>query len=331
MSAAGDGLAQSLLSGCGISRPASPELPRRPAEAAGEMVQRESFELEELRLSQQKMPPAVDDDFAQLYSDEALYVKDGCTQCPPTCAATKTFLWQLTRAVFPFVLLCQLSARWCRRKLWMNEVKRQNTSKDTFVTVRLLAECATRLYHMVLVYIVLCNSTLVHNWLKSIFGSGGGTEQGAGLDLFAGRDPADIWVNKTDEPPSPYVDVALSETFYPLCVYLLLAALCAHEETSYPRRTRVEYSVETDSVLLRGVDLMKQLAAPKDRRVVSCSIDSTGKQTFGYEDTNGDLVPFQDDTHNAMIQSEREAVLAKDSPAGIVHEVADPRNQMRTF
>ena len=87
-----------------------------------------------------------------------------------------------------------------------------------------MAQMADPASHMVLVYIVLCNSALVHRWLKSTFGSGVGTEQGAGLDLFAGRDPTEspgIWMNKTDEAYSPYVDVALSETFYPLCVYLL--------------------------------------------------------------------------------------------------------------
>ena len=42
-----------------------------------------------------------------------------------------------------------------------------------------------------------------------------------------------------DDPPiyqqqnHAYVDVAISETFYPLWVFLLLAALFAHEETSY--------------------------------------------------------------------------------------------------
>lgn len=202
-----------------------------------------------------------DDDRSPMFYHDDDALKDGCAQCPPTCVASKTFLAHLIRAIFPFVFLGELSYRWCRRKCdrqCMDARELKATSEEPFITVRRLAECVGRLFHMVLVYMVLCNSLKIHGWIKSIFGDGAGTDQW--LKLFVGADPA-------EQQNHAYVDVAISETFYPLWVFLLLAALFAHEETSYPRRTRVEYSVETDSLLLRWVSLMKQLEIPEDRDV----------------------------------------------------------------
>jgi hypothetical protein len=128
-----------------------------------------------------------------------------------------------------------------------------------------MAECLGWLYYFLLAYLMLCRSADFQAAIQRF--SDSATSLAWVRGLLVGTDP---WENNhphqqqedTHSPPTKpiYVDVALSITYYPLCAYLLLVILHAHEETSYPRRKRIERSVETDSILYVGVRLIKYLA-----------------------------------------------------------------------
>eukprot|EP01043_Picozoa_sp_COSAG02_P008195 COSAG02_NODE_258_length_26815_cov_12.034998_12_plen_1650_part_00 len=139
----------------------------------------------------------------------------------------------------------------CKQRFADPETGQKWAQKQKLVTARRMAECLGWLYYMFIVYIVLCRSAHFHYWFTHVTGEAGDSE-GVVANLFFGSDP---WQEHPD-----FVDPALSITYYPVCTYLLLVLLHAHEETSYPRRQRIEYSVETGSILALGVKLVQAIA-----------------------------------------------------------------------
>eukprot|EP01047_Picozoa_sp_COSAG01_P031039 COSAG01_NODE_2186_length_8202_cov_5.667407_7_plen_880_part_00 len=168
--------------------------------------------------------------FAKLFEDDEM--RDGCNQCPPTWKATRIFMWHLAKALFPFFFLVQLFFRWLKRKFDHGLQKRDGE------TPREMADCLEWFYLFFLVYLVMTHSSTMHAWVKEWTGTLGQQEH-SGWKAFLGADPYD--------QSQSFVDGALSESFFPLLAYILLAVLWAHEETSYPRRAKMQYSMEENS------------------------------------------------------------------------------------
>jgi hypothetical protein len=161
--------------------------------------------------------------------------------------------------------------QWCKRRCVDPDTADNKGApwarKQKLVTVRRIAECLGWMYYFLLAYFIVCRSADFHAWIQraKIFHS----ERFFSwmpefLDaMIFGTDP---WqVNLPNEQAAhpekdAFVGVALSVTYYPLCAFLLLVVLHAHEETSYPRRKRIERSVETDSILYAGVKIINKLA-----------------------------------------------------------------------
>lgn len=176
----------------------------------------------------------------------ANFAKDRWKYCP--CFATTT----TTPPGNGLQHTTSLEKRHCCKQRFADPENGQKwAQKQKLVTARRMAECLGWLYYMFIVYIVLCRSAHFHYWLRLVTREAGDSE-GVVANLFFGSDP---WQEQRE-----FVDPALSITYYPVCTYLLLVLLHAHEETSYPRRQRIEYSVETGSILALGVKLVQAIA-----------------------------------------------------------------------
>lgn len=163
----------------------------------------------------------------------------------------------------------------CQRCCIPRERGQKMGPNQKLVTFRRMAECLGWLYYLTLVYVVLCHSRHFHTLVRDMENSFG--IQDAGLSerltrewkfsfsrMLFGLDPGEE--NMPDSTAvGSFVDPALSVIYYPVFAFLLLVILHAHEETSYPRRQRIEYSVETDSILSFGVKLISMVANDPDR------------------------------------------------------------------
>lgn len=141
-------------------------------------------------------------------------------------------MWHLAKALFPFFFASQLFFRWLKRKFHHGPPKRDGE------TPREMADCLEWFYLFFLVYLVMTHSSTMHAWVKEWTDTLGQQEH-SGWKAFLGADPYD--------QSQSFVDGALSESFFPLLAYILLAVLWAHEETSYPRRAKMQYSMEENS------------------------------------------------------------------------------------
>eukprot|EP01047_Picozoa_sp_COSAG01_P033410 COSAG01_NODE_2457_length_7657_cov_13.869410_4_plen_1146_part_00 len=186
-------------------------------------------------VDQYREPPTIDD--GEIKEDDE--VRDGCNQCPPTWKATRTFVCHLAKAIFPFFFLAQLFGRWVLRKFNYLEAEKQG------VTARKMVDFTGWFGYFFLVYLVMTHSSTMHAWVKEWTGTLGEQER-AGWRFFLGDDPYD--------KSKSFVDGALSESYFPILAYIMLAVLWSHEETSYPWRTKMQYTMEQNSsALVRGL------------------------------------------------------------------------------
>eukprot|EP01046_Picozoa_sp_COSAG06_P056238 COSAG06_NODE_10575_length_1656_cov_1.648041_1_plen_402_part_01 len=199
-------------------------------------------------------------ELAREYVDDE--TKNGCSTCPPTCAATMTFTAHVVRAALPPLYLLELVVRWVRVRC--SHGATPTSPKQKLVTVRRCAECLGWMYYFLLIWEVLIHSADFHARLKRLAGTSG-VAHNATAELFFGVDPFERNYPRNMKPGGKhendpaYVAPPLSVTYFPVCAFMLLTLVHAHEETSYPRRMRIEYSVETDQILAFGVKLIKTM------------------------------------------------------------------------
>ena len=138
-------------------------------------------------------------ELAREYVDDE--TKNGCSTCPPTCAATMTFTAHVVRAALPPLYLLELVVRWVRVRC--SHGATPTSPKQKLVTVRRCAECLGWMYYFLLIWEVLIHSADFHARLKRLAGTSG-VAHNATAELFFGVDPFE---REPDHPLLILVDV----------------------------------------------------------------------------------------------------------------------------